>query len=697
MLIQFFSSTWTETNGTTVNDASGLGNDGTATGTTIADGRFGMARSFNGSGESIAAARSAIPESGDFTVETWVYGKEADGYREIVSQGESSNAMYIGYDPGLIIRAGDGWLSTAVYFPFDKWHHIAVAKTNSNTFLYIDGVLVATRGLPIPNPVTTLFWVGKQYGTAGKWDGLVDEIRVSNIARSPEEFNLQLPPKNLSATVSGTTVNLSWQNGGGAVPLMRYKIYCGIDSTNVSLVDSTTATSITNSVSVNGTYYYRISAVDSTGFEGAKSIAASATMANAEKILRLAPYAQSGQFLNQQISADTVANGKLPNRVYELQRGGSYRINSDISNYNWTLRIHANDSTTSQKPVVMFYPSPTSGNLPGQFISVRGDVYLKNIVVLGYNELCDTNLRSVATYLIRAVTPGWKISIDSCILSNSYGCHIRIDSSASVIRVTNTIFANMGYLGESNLGNGRAIDLRNRGADTIIIQNCTFMNLQDRVVRNLTVSGSLPNYTVLDIPTGILGYFKFDHNTLVNSMSFHGILSLGTLGTDVIITNNLLIDPFALGNDTDATRQNEFLPSGERDTFGNYRMTWILSFPNSTTQWTVSNNYYGISDSGQAFYNQYTSAGVTGEGSPLTWHINSRLGADSVNAFKKIKIVPNNVANLMTTLMRCTDRHQGGIKQKIRLPSGCLAIPMFTHIKIHTILTARDINGCRIR
>jgi hypothetical protein len=54
---------------------------------------------------------------------------------------------------------------------------------------------------------------------------------------------------------------------------MKYKIYRGADSVNVTLIDSTTAISASNAIPTYGTYYYRVSAVDSTGFEGARSYA----------------------------------------------------------------------------------------------------------------------------------------------------------------------------------------------------------------------------------------------------------------------------------------------------------------------------------------------------------------------------------------------------------------------------------------
>jgi hypothetical protein len=91
--------------------------------------------------------------------------------------------------------------------------------------------------------------------------------------------------------------------------------------------------------------------------------------------LRLVPWAGQGSlYLNQQIAADTLANGKLPNRVYVLTRGALYLSNAVFTNYgNWALKIKANDSSTTKKPVVMLYPTGTGttpwnppGNLRGQ-------------------------------------------------------------------------------------------------------------------------------------------------------------------------------------------------------------------------------------------------------------------------------------------------------------------------------------------
>jgi hypothetical protein len=385
-----------------------------------------------------------------------------------------------------------------------------------------------------------------------------------------------------------------------------------------------------------------------------------------ESILRLRPYdGTPGSFMNAQIAADTAANGGVipANRVYVLQRGAPYLQNAVFRvNAGQTLRIRANDSAGVSRPVIFLYPTGTGTNPqrpPGNMLDLRGTMEFKNLVISGYFEPIDTNLNNLQGALINVPTAGAgaRIYIDSCILSNTNGNHIRTDGAAKIVVVKNSIFANMGYLGTSNLGGGKGIDLRDASCDTVIMIHNTFVNWQDRVIRHY-------NLTAGQTTTGPINYLRFDHNTLVNGMSYHGLLSLGSMGPRAFIRNNLLIDPFALGNDTDGTRQTEFLNSGEKDPYGLPRMAWVFTTPSDSTTWKISNNYYAISDSGQAFFTQFASAGVTGEGSPLTYHINGKLGADSVNAFKKISVTLNKIPGLMTRMMRWYRDPTGGNKTK---------------------------------
>ncbi len=380
--------------------------------------------------------------------------------------------------------------------------------------------------------------------------------------------------------------------------------------------------------------------------------------AQTEHYVVVPPYSGPGSsYLNDVINGDTIAGGvrRDPNAIYVLKRDSIYLQRLIIQNNGYKLQMQASEGK-GYRPIIYLYKTQATGLPPGQCINAKGDVVLKNLCITGFYEpgTYDTNppdtsfLGGMQGALLDFASPGFSMTVDSCILSNCNGNHIRTSSVPLNIKVTNTVFANMGYLGRSNLGAGKGIDVRAGSVDTLLVQNCTFVNAQDRIIRHFA-------------STAPIKYFKFDHNTIINSMSYHGLLSLGKTSQNVYITNNLLVDPFALGEDTDTTRQAEFTDSGEKDGSGKARMTWIISVPDTTTVFTINNNYYAISDSGKKFYADYAADGVVGEGSPLTWNLAKKV-ADSLNAFKKIELKLTSTPALMTTMMRWyrTPLLQGG-------------------------------------
>ncbi|HYE58831.1 MAG TPA: FlgD immunoglobulin-like domain containing protein [Rhodothermales bacterium] len=345
-------------------------------------------------------------------------------------------------------------------------------------------------------------------------------------------------------------------------------------------------------------------------------------------------------YLNVRINGDTLANGQRahPNRVYVLQRGGTYFMNGFVRNTGYALNIKAQDGT-GPRPVIYLVKNTTTNAAPGNLFDVRGNLSLRSVALVGYLEPVAADIANMPGQIIGTGAAGFDIVLDDVVISNSTGNHIRTDQAARVIKVTNSLFVNMGDLRKSNLGAGKAIDVRGVSCDTLLVRNSTFVNFQDRVIRHRS-------------STAPINVLIFDHNTLVNGMSYHGMLALGQVGRRVQITNNLFVDAFALGDDpSDATRQAEFEESGEKNADGTNRMSWVISVPNTTTQWIVRNNYYAVSTAGQAWFNKYTSAGVRGEGPPLTRHQMQRLGADSTNAFRKVALTLNNAPALMTAMM----------------------------------------------
>jgi len=149
-----------------------------------------FALSFNGEDEWIEFYAGIIPSEGDFTVELWTYHNDTNqSHIEILSQGTSGNAFYIGRDENNKFRIGDSWQGTNVYFPFGGYYNITVVKESNNTHLFFDGNLVESKGSAIPNPnEENYFKIGMQYSQGEYWNGYIDEVRISNFARYTSDF-----------------------------------------------------------------------------------------------------------------------------------------------------------------------------------------------------------------------------------------------------------------------------------------------------------------------------------------------------------------------------------------------------------------------------------------------------------------------------------------------------------------------------
>ena len=384
-----------------------------------------------------------------------------------------------------------------------------------------------------------------------------------------------------------------------------------------------------------------------------------------ESVVTLLPFnGNEATYVNVQFAADTTATGGLlANRVYELQRDGVYLSRAIITIQSGkTLRFRA-AAGTGKKPIIYLWESGTGATPtrpPGNFVVLNGgNLEMTNVGVAGFYEPEPERVDGVQGGLINTTAVGSSITLDGAIFSNVNGQHVRTGSNAVKVSAKNTIFADMGALTTSNLGAGKGFDLREATIDTFIVENCTFVNYQDRPIRHYNFSNPTAG-------TGPIKYGRINHNTFVNGMGYHGLLSLGNVGTDIHITNNLFIDAFGLGEDsTDATRAAEWANTGEFYPNGRNRITWIFSARNDTTRWRIRNNYYSISDSGRGFLNQFSFP----VGSPLSWHINGKLqqqGGDSVTAFREVNLTLQKIPKVMTTMMRWYEAPNGGTRQKVQ-------------------------------
>lgn len=192
-------------------DSSGNSNTGTPTGTTIVSGLLGNARSFNGSSDNIGLAASTNANvTGDISVEMWIKPNlSANG---VVIHKDSQFSIEIGATGDFFWADSSNWSyagfgATNIGLVTNKWQHLAVTKSNGIVNVYLDGVLKSTKSFGSAITSTTNIMRLGCYANASActsmyYNGSIDEVRVSNIARSPEEIKLDASRRPYSVFTS---------------------------------------------------------------------------------------------------------------------------------------------------------------------------------------------------------------------------------------------------------------------------------------------------------------------------------------------------------------------------------------------------------------------------------------------------------------------------------------------------------------
>lgn len=174
-----------------------------------AEGVFGQGHCFNGTDHYIEVPHStSLNLSNNYSIEAWVYLDELPTSPEfaIVSkwQGTGSPGFMFGVaGPGsnrgkLVLNAGYGVdvYSTTVLQP-QRWHHVAVTVYGQYMQFYVDGApnpMIILSGGASDN--SSVLAIGRNTHVAANpyfFKGKIDEVRVSNRARSLYEFALTAP------------------------------------------------------------------------------------------------------------------------------------------------------------------------------------------------------------------------------------------------------------------------------------------------------------------------------------------------------------------------------------------------------------------------------------------------------------------------------------------------------------------------
>jgi len=182
-----------------IKDSSGQGNHGSGAGTNIAwtTGRYGGALTFNGTDDYVDCGNDAsLSGMSELTIEAWIY-LDSDKDQGIVSKGYVSGYCANGdytifvYTKKIYFwtsRGSSGYSNTVL--DLGKWYHIVSVYNGATLRNYINGVQDSVTGAGTGNIGTSAcdLYIGKYYGDAQTFRGLIDDVRIYNYARTTDQI-----------------------------------------------------------------------------------------------------------------------------------------------------------------------------------------------------------------------------------------------------------------------------------------------------------------------------------------------------------------------------------------------------------------------------------------------------------------------------------------------------------------------------
>jgi hypothetical protein len=192
------------------------------------DGKIGGGQEFDGIDDHINSGYStSLDINGtQITLEAWINFPGNDplnysgimshfgwdqGYRLVIENGGDPLAFHLPEDTYTLVSAQDT--------PTNLWVHVVGVYDGSNMMIYFNGIKDSNELSKTDNIVTTPkeFWIGHGDNATGQswsypWNGFIDEVRVSNIARSADWIKAQHLSMNDTLITYGDEETRNWWN-----------------------------------------------------------------------------------------------------------------------------------------------------------------------------------------------------------------------------------------------------------------------------------------------------------------------------------------------------------------------------------------------------------------------------------------------------------------------------------------------------
>jgi len=162
--------------------------------------------------------------NGDFTIEAWVYWTEPGMWQRVFDFGTgTANCMFLTTNSdanvarfAFIVGGTVEVLDASIPIPLNTWTHVAITVNSSNvgTF-YIQGINRGTATITLrPSALgnTNNNWLGKSQFPDPTFNGVIDELRISNTVRYTTNFS---PPYSEFSNDANTVALFHFNEGSG--------------------------------------------------------------------------------------------------------------------------------------------------------------------------------------------------------------------------------------------------------------------------------------------------------------------------------------------------------------------------------------------------------------------------------------------------------------------------------------------------
>jgi len=248
-------------------------------------------------------------------------------------------------------------------------------------------------------------------------------------------------------------------------------------------------------------------------------------LAFAQSVLEVPAEDESGNVITnaliKYVVADTSNDGKQLHDIYKLQRGKTYfYTQTPVFKNPITLIADEPGTTDETKPPKILLALDDAGEAPeAPCISTFADLTIKNIA---FSTTTVEEAYSWANVIVLQ-SDGLTIDLEGCIFELSGWGMIEASVYNTVFKLNKCHVRNGTVLGSGDEWCPFFMEVNTGTADSVIIRNSTFFNLQGSVM-NIEAQ----NY---------VGYFEFDHNTLVNVVK--GFTTNLDAHLNTKITNNI--------------------------------------------------------------------------------------------------------------------------------------------------------------